>query len=151
MWWNKIRLPLTIAVLAAVMVTALYGGLAAQSSWQEMHSDVRVRGRFMTDGQVILGDVVRHIPQSVTVGASTVITPESSYIKLTSAANIGTRMVVTGTQYRDSRILLHNIGLFTVTLTNTAPFVLGGSNAVLSPNESIELIGTGTTWVKIGY
>lgn len=148
--WNKIRLPLAITALAVVMIATLYGGLAAQSSWQEMHSDVRVRGRFMVDGQALMGDMVRYIPQSVTVGASTVITPESSYIKLTSAASIGTRMIVTGTQYRDSRLLLHNIGSFTVTLTNTAPLVLG-ANVVLGPNESTELIGTGTTWVKIGY
>lgn len=86
----------------------------------------------------------------ITVTSGGAIDPAGAvYVTLTSAGNVGTSNVVTTTAQR--LLILHNIGAFTVTLTDTGQLLLSG-NAVLGPNDTAVLLSSGgaaSKWVQL--
>lgn len=88
-------------------------------------------------------------PQTaIAVGYQGTITPTGGLQYLTASAARGTRLVVTTTLPAGTIIAFYNAGANTITLTDTAPLVLGG-NAALGAKDTLVLFHNGTEWVQL--
>lgn len=98
---------------------------------------------------LVVGGHVRWTPQTViTVTAGGTITPTGGLQYLTAAAARGTRLVITTTVPAGTIQAFYNVGSNTITLTDTAPLVLGG-NAALGAKDTLILFHNGTEWVQL--
>lgn len=86
---------------------------------------------------------------TVEVTAGGEISPVGSSMVITSAASLGTRLVVTTTVPDGSWLSLQNGGSFTITLTDTVPLILSG-NAVLGPDDTLLMRLHSGQWYEYG-
>jgi len=149
------------ALLSALLLSVMLTGSTVAQSDVSNYDNVRtsgyvIAGTTVTAGtDVIAGDDVTlggHLGMTpattITVGYQGTITPTGGLQYLTSTANRGTRLVVTTTLTAGTIQAFYNSGSNTITLTDTAPLVLGG-NAALGPGDTLVLFHNGTSWVQL--
>lgn len=155
---STLILVFTLLLAAGSIAYAQLGG----AGWNEFEGNLRVwndfhvRGDTDFDGDVTLGtdltvdEYLRLVPKSTPIAVTndSTITPTGGLQYLTSLANRGTRLVVTGTVSAGTLQTFYNSGSFTITLTDTAPLLLAG-NWAGGPHDNLTLFHNGTNWVEM--
>lgn len=151
-FWMGISICLLLAVgliapLAAQSNVSDFTNIRA-SGWMRAGSDIEAGGDVDAGGNVAFGEfLVGAMPTPIAVTAGGVITPNGSNLLLTSAGNVGTRLIVTTTVDDGTWLFIQNVGSNTITLTDTAPLVLGG-NAALGANDTLIVRLRNGSWVQ---
>lgn len=150
----KTRAFLTGLLLFVLLVLAFAIPLAAQvnvTNFDNVRSDgfIRADGYLRSGSYAQVGTfLITDMPASnVTVTSGGTITPTGSNLNLTSAGAVGTRLIVTSTVPDGTWLFIQNVGSNTITLTDTAPLVLGG-NAALGANDTLVLRLRNGSWVQ---
>lgn len=118
---SRVRFPWIIATQLTVLTDA------------DVLGDLHVDGSATINGVDVTGDTTVNnltvndfltldpvTPITVTSGGT--ITPTGSNLLLTSAGNVGTRLLVTTTLSNGALLFVQNVGSSTITLTDTAPW-----------------------------
>lgn len=102
--------------------------------------DVQAGGDVLVSGLL----VTARAAQTVTMNGA--ITPVAAYMQLTSAGNVGTNNILTGTA--GQRLTLVNGVNTTITISDSGRMKLSG-NIALGQYDSLQLISDGANWVQL--
>lgn len=150
----------TAGALALVLLGGLFfslsfsrttGAQAGVSNFDNVQASgyVQAAGDVIAGSDVTVGDFLGLTPQTaITVTYQGTITPTGGLQYITATAARGTRLIVTTTLTAGTIIALYNSGAQTITLTDTAPLLLGG-NAALGAGDTLVLFHNGSAWVQL--
>lgn len=139
----------TGALLAVLLFAAMLFGLGLGAQPVDAAPSLTTFGNVVSQSVVRFQTFLQPVKQAtIVVSNGSTITPLGTYTPISSTANTGTSALASPAATVNNMLILHNVGSFTITLTDTGTIRAVG-NVTLSPDDATSLLWTGTFWFQL--